>query len=360
MRNLPHYGIQPFAVVLDDGPLIGWLQADGVPHIRLPHPRLRQMGGVVALLMRMRRLMQRHGIEVVFSNMTKAHVYGGAAALMAGRPAVWWQRSVPAAKAIERLAAFVPAAAVVASSDFAIAAQGALRSGQRLRKVYPGVDVEAIARRAGSGASVRTLQQWQDKAIVGIVGRLEHWKGQDVFLRAASQIAPAFPDARFLVVGGTTHGFEGSYPDQVRALAATLGIADRVHFTGQLDDVFGWLDAMDVVVHASHSEAFGRVVVEAMALGKAVVATNLGGPSEIVEDGRSGLLIPPKDPAAMAAALAALLGCPHRRAALGAQARERAFVFTERRSAQSLAAVLREVRRTPAGTRAGAQLPSSR
>ena len=159
-------------------------------------------------------------------------------------------------------------------------------------KIHPGVPVAEIALRRGDGASVRRLLVPEGGPLVGIVGRLDRWKGQDVFLRAASLVARRRPDARFAVVGGALIGYEGSYPDDLERLAAELGLADRVHFAGHQDDPYPWLDALDVAVLASEAEPFGLVVVEAMVLGTPVVATAPGGPEEIVEHGRSGLLVP--------------------------------------------------------------------
>jgi 2-polyprenyl-3-methyl-5-hydroxy-6-metoxy-1,4-benzoquinol methylase len=125
-----------------------------------------------------------------------------------------------------------------------------------------------------------------------------------------------------------------------------LGIADRVDFVGHQDDVYPWLDAIDVVVHASLGEPFGLVVVEAMALGKPVVATAAGGPVEIIEDGVSGILTRPGDVAALAGAVEGLLGAPTTALALGARARERAREFSDQRTAEQFVSLIRQVRQT--------------
>jgi glycosyltransferase involved in cell wall biosynthesis len=126
-------------------------------------------------------------------------------------------------------------------------------------------------------------------------------------------------------------------------LAAELGIADRVHFAGHQSDVHPWYDALDVVVHASFGEPFGLVLVEAMALGKPVVATAAGGPLEIIEDGISGVLIPPGDPDRLAATIDRILGDRSLAAALGRAAAERAQAFSEQGMAQRFAALLRNL-----------------
>jgi glycosyltransferase involved in cell wall biosynthesis len=164
-------------------------------------------------------------------------------------------------------------------------------------------------------------------------------KGQDVFLEAAALV----PEARFVVVGGAILGNEGGFEEEVHALARRLGLADRVVFTGHVDDAIPWLDALDVAVVASSHEAFGIVLVEAMALGTPVVATATDGPSEIVEDGVSGLLVPVGDAPALAAAIERALIDRSLAATLAEGGRRRAREFTEERTAARFARLLREV-----------------
>lgn len=194
---------------------------------------------------------------------------------------------------------------------------------------------------------------WQERPVIGIIGRLQEWKGQDVFLRAATQVAALHPEAVFAVVGGAVLGWEGDYPVQLRRLADELGIADRVHFAGHQEDVYPWFDACDVVVHASLGEPFGLVLVEAMALGKPLVATAAGGPTEIIVDGESGLLVPPGDADSMAAAISRVLADDGLRARLATGAPKRAEVFDERAMTANFAALLDDIAGT---TTAGSQL----
>jgi glycosyltransferase involved in cell wall biosynthesis len=172
------------------------------------------------------------------------------------------------------------------------------------------------------------------------VGRLEPWKGQEVFLQAAARIAERCPDARFAVVGSAITDKLRAYPDQLERLAATLGLADRVHFAGHVDDTAPWFDALDVCVHATHGEPFGLVVVEAMAVATPVVATALGGPTEIVEHGTSGLLVPPGEPEPLADAVASILADERLAARLADGGAQRASRFSDDRMAAGFAAVL--------------------
>lgn len=141
----------------------------------------------------------------------------------------------------------------------------------------------------------------------GIVGNLVEWKGQKVFLRAARRVLEAVPRSIAVVVGDVQGG-PPEYRRQLEALTRELGIEDRTVFTDFRRDVADVMAALDVVVHASVApEPFGRVIAEAMALGRPVVASRAGGPLEIVVDGQNGYLVPPGDEAALAARVIELL-----------------------------------------------------
>jgi glycosyltransferase involved in cell wall biosynthesis len=345
-RHLPAHGFTPLAILLEHGPLEAWLMDSGCELVVGPAADVDNCAPAVDFVRS--HLVQAHA-GVVVSNKWKGHIIGGVAAAKAAIPEVWWQHDLWRPNVDPRELSAVPAAAVVCVSDHAARAQKLLTPGMRIVTVHGGVAVEEIAARRGSGTSVREALGWLERPLVGIVGRLERLKGQELFLRAARHVAERRPDARFAIVGGAILGYEGSYPEDLTRLTRELGLGDHVHFAGHQADVYPWLDALDVVVHATPGEpggvveAFGLVVVEAMALGKPLVATGLGGPVEIVEDERSGLLVPPGDPRVMAAAILRLLEDPQLAARLGAEAGRRAGKFSEERMAAGFASVLSSV-----------------
>ncbi len=152
------------------------------------------------------------------------------------------------------------------------------------------------------------------------VGRLESVKGHDVLLRAFSILAPFRPDLRLVIAG------DGSRRRELDALAAELGVAERVVFCGPVgrDEVGRLLATCEFVVVPSRSEGRGLFVLEAMAMGKAVVASRVGGIPEIVHADQTGILVPPDDPDALARAVSSLLDHPERRDELGRRALEAA------------------------------------
>jgi glycosyltransferase involved in cell wall biosynthesis len=150
------------------------------------------------------------------------------------------------------------------------------------------------------------------------VGRLVPIKGYSVLLAALPRILAEFPETRLAIAG------DGDLREALLREADSLGVSHAVLLLGARSDVPTILSAGDLVVVPSLNEGMGRVLVEAMALGKAVVASRVGGVPHVVVDGETGLLVSPSDPAALAGAIVALLKDPERRRAMGGAGRRRA------------------------------------
>lgn len=176
--------------------------------------------------------------------------------------------------------------------------------------IYPPLDLDTLQTARESAVTRASFGLDASVRCFGIVGMLLPWKGQTVFLQAAKRVFERVPNARALVIGATPPN-RPEYEGQLRSLAQELGIADRVIFTGFRHDVPDILHLLDVVVHASISpEPFGRVIAEAMAMKRPVVAACAGGPTEIIADGRTGFLVAPGDQDALADRLIRLLEDP--------------------------------------------------
>ena len=177
----------------------------------------------------------------------------------------------------------------------------------RIKVIYPPIDVERFHPGVDASAQRRELGIEAGELTFGIPGTLLKWKGHDVFLRAAQLVLQALPAARAVVIGEVPDG-STAYRDELMGLARDLGIAPRTVFTGFRKDIPELIQLLDVVVHASvKPEPFGRVIAEGMAMGKPVVASRLGGPIEIIEDGETGFLVPSGDPEKLAQRIIELL-----------------------------------------------------
>jgi glycosyltransferase involved in cell wall biosynthesis len=178
-------------------------------------------------------------------------------------------------------------------------------NGRDLTRFVPGAHRDGVRKELGLD---------RDAPVVGVVGRLETQKGHVYLLDAWPAIVRRHPDARLLVVG------EGSLREELLNQARDLGITDSVIFTGFRSDVPRILDAIDILALPSLHEGMPLTVIEAAGAGRAVVATAVDGTPEVVLDGRTGHLVPPLDPPALARALLALLGDPDAVTRMGREA----------------------------------------
>ncbi|MBB5342507.1 GT4 family glycosyltransferase PelF [Tunturibacter empetritectus] len=167
----------------------------------------------------------------------------------------------------------------------------------RVQTVYNGLDL------ADWNAASKSEER-VGESVVATVGNIRRVKGHDVFIRAAASVAEKFPHTSFRIAGDV---LEPEYFAELQALVSELKLSDRFHFVGGVTNLRDYLSAADVFVLPSRSEGFSNAIVEAMAAALPVVATNVGGNAEAVQDGVSGIIVPPDDPDAIASAIVDLL-----------------------------------------------------
>jgi D-inositol-3-phosphate glycosyltransferase len=193
----------------------------------------------------------------------------------------------------------------------------------RVRRIPCGVDVEVFS--PGSAATARARLGLGGGHVLLFVGRPAPIKGLEVLLRAVALLRPGDPRAaglRLVIVGGDADAERDAERARLRDLAEAIGVGGMVEFTGprpqtELPDYYR---AADVVLVPSHHESFGMAALEAMACGAPVVASRVGGLASTIQDGVTGVLVPPRDEVALASAIAALLADDERRRALGERA----------------------------------------
>ena len=185
-----------------------------------------------------------------------------------------------------------------------------------------GIDVTRFAQPVNRGEVRRSLGVPEDVPLVAVVSRLSRLKGIEDFLHAAAVVGARHQTARFIVVGEPSPIKNRAYLDELSALANRLGLGNRVIFTGLRSDVPAVLSAVDVSVMPSLNEALSNVLLESMAAGAAVVATDVGGTAEAMTDGENGLLVLPGKPDTMAAAISRLIDDPELTRRLGQAARD--------------------------------------
>ncbi len=189
--------------------------------------------------------------------------------------------------------------------------------------------------------------------LVTMVAHLVPWKRHDLFLAMAGLIAQTHPGVHFAVAGGDLLGEHARYRTSLHAQAARLGLEEKMHWLEQAGDVRDVLQATDLLVHPTAEEPFGRVLCEAMAMGKPIIAVRANGPASIVKHDATGLLVGGTDPGQLAAAARRLLENPRQAAAFGAAGRQRVeALFSIQRTARDMGkvyqAAIDDCRRAPA------------
>lgn len=275
--------------------------------------------------------LKRHKIDLVHLNSMKAGFYGSLAARYAGLPVVWDFKDLLSEDffpSINRRLIVGMANRwvdyVVANSNAiaeAFIAQGGRKD--KIRVIHNGIDLSQFhPDNKPSGLRV-SLGLDPEIHLVSIFSRLDRWKGHVYFLQAAAQTREVHPDVHFLIVGATTFDNDG-YADELHTVTHDLGLADCVHYLGFREDIADLMAMSDIVVHASTlPEPLGLTPMEAQAAGRPVVAVKAGGVLETVEDGLTGVLVPPKNASAMAKALSDLLRSPDKRRQMGIAGRVR-------------------------------------
>jgi glycosyltransferase involved in cell wall biosynthesis len=328
LRHLDRTRFAPTVCVPVRGELARQLEGLGVPLKIVPVPgrinRLRRAdyrGAAAAtaaagtLLMALRVAHLARGADLLHASALKAGFYAGLAGALARVPVVWEFPDLltdhffsPAARRLVVATANRFTNTVMAVSG--VVGEALVTAGvdpNRVAVIPNGVDLERFHERTTPAPIRREIGIPEEAPLVAIFARLAPWKGHPVFLEAAARLLAAGSRAHFLIVGDAAFD-DPAYGEGLKARAEELGLSGRAHFIGYRPDVPEVMAAVELVVHASVlPEPLGLTPLEAMALGKPVVAVGVGGPLETVVDGETGLLVAPEDPVAMAAAVGRLL-----------------------------------------------------
>ncbi len=306
-------------VFLDGGPWADELMRAGFHVEVIPAGRLRQAHRMLATVLRLSRVMRSRQPDLILNWLPKMHLYGAPAAMLAGMSdrLLWWQHGIPRWEWVDRCATTLPAIAIGCSSHASARAQARLWPSRPTFVVAPGTPVPE------PHSNGSPLKLPPDVPAVGLVGRLQPWKGQDRLLEAQALLRRRGYDIHTVIVGGDAHGLSPEYASSLPALVDRLGLGDAVTMTGQVADAGPYIEQMDILVNASDGEPFGIVLLEGMARGVPIVAVNSGAPGEFVEDGRTGVLARSGEPSALADAMEPLLSSPQLRQTIGQAGRER-------------------------------------
>ncbi len=359
--------IEPLVVLPEEGPLRAEVEALSIPVHVLPlawwipathwsaERFLAQLEGLEERAAALESWLVRERIDLVHTN-TIVTLEGALAAARLELPHIWHSRGLfgggfPPAY-FDDTRYFLLVVCRLASTVVCVS-EGVRRQMEKgchrlasLRVIYDGFDLDGfLARPVADPQAVRARYGLAETArVVACVGGIQRRKGQLDLVEAAARRALDFPDVVFVLAGGAG---DAEYLAVLQERIAALGLNDRFCFIGFEPEIRDLLAVSTALVHPSHSEGFGLAILEAMAVGLPVVATLCGGPEELIEDGVSGLLVPPQSPPALAAALRRVLGNPVAARRLGAAAATRARAFSLEATARGVEEIYGEILAAP-------------
>jgi glycosyltransferase involved in cell wall biosynthesis len=332
-------------VACPGGPLASAIAAIGIPvepmaatnaSLRL-HPLRtpRALGEMLSSGWRVRNIARRRGVDLVHGNSIRAGLIAGMARRLGGPPAIAAIHDHLPPTWVSRLTQRTIAANLdmaLACSQYVAKPFEALGSGLRVRVVYNPIDLERFDPTRVSREEARARLGFSGSTVLlGVIGQITSWKAQDDAVRMVCQLKAGHPEIRLVLVGSPK--FESArydnqaYVRRLKELISSLGVQDEVLWLGEREDIPEILRALDIVLVPSWEEPFGMVVIESMAMELPVIATEIGGATEVVTPPKDGLLLPPRQPEAWARAIERLVERPDERASMGRAARRRVAEF---------------------------------
>lgn len=297
-----------------EGQFAGRIRDEGIELVNIPISRKLNLFQDFASLLRLYKFIRKRGFHIVHTYTSKAGIIGRLAARLAGVPIIFhtiFDLPHNSTKnfflknfyiAMEKMAGrWASGFVTISNSNLEEIKKFGIVPLDKLRLIPVGVNLSRYQVNTDDKKIRKDLGIEEKADIVGIVGRLEPPKGHEFFLRAAKEILKNHPGTFFVVVGS------GYLRESLEGLARELGIAKQVIFTGFRDDMIEIMSSFSVFVLPSLWEGQGVVICEAMAMKIPVIASKVGGITDVVSDGETGILVPPADSSSLAGAISGLL-----------------------------------------------------
>lgn len=310
LANLGRNKFFPLVTLPGPGPLVKKVSALGIKCeiVPLKPLKLRNPIPYLSTVISLIKLIRRYDIELIHANVDIATQYALPAAKIMKIPIVSFTRNFLTPRGFGRM--FLNYSDVLVANSKAVMESYLPPRNKKQKRfvIYNAVDCDTLF---PFGDNNKFRLKWgipADTFLISVIGRITPAKGQHILLNAMEQLRTKVPAFHIVIVGDTKIEKHDWYFDQLKKLSKSIGLKEHVTFTGHLENIIPLLNAIDLLVLPTFKEPFGRVLIEAMAMKKPVIATSAGGPLEIVKDGNSGLLVPPKDSGALAKAILRIVG----------------------------------------------------
>jgi glycosyltransferase involved in cell wall biosynthesis len=303
LEKLDREKFNPIVICPAEGNLVAALErfVSKVKIVKMQSLKKLNLYRIYKSISEIRRLIRDEKIDLIHCNGSRACFYAGIAGRLERVPVIWHVRIADRDILLDTFLASLSTKIVAISNavNMRFTRMGKIK--EKVRTIYNGVDLERF-NPSISGENIRKEFGLDAQApFVGMVGRLDWYKGHKYFLKAARKVVDIIPECRFLIVG------EGEKRKELESLATRLKLNNNVIFTGKREDIPEILASLNLFVLSSVSEGLGRSIIEAMAMERAVVATNVGGIAEVVKDKETGILVPVRDEVALAEGILKLL-----------------------------------------------------
>ena len=319
VNGLEKHGHEVFLAVPDDSPVAEKLT--DVPPENILRVKIKNSADVLAAL-KIAKFIKENKIEIVHAHAAKDYLPASVAVRIAKTAKLVLTRHVLFSMKRTQKFALSNVSKVIAVSSGVEANLQRVFPTEKIVKIPNGIETEKWAQ----SDKEKLFHEFRffhnipfDVPLVGTVGELKRLKGQQDFVFAANEIAKKFPDTHFVVIG-TDNSFKKDFRRELKRLVKVFNLNDRFLFLNWIEDTAPLLAAMDIFVSASHSESFGLAILEAMASGKAIVATETEGAKELLKDGKSGKFVSIKEPLKLAEKIGEFLSDEKLREQFGANA----------------------------------------
>jgi len=344
LKQLPSEDIEPMVICGQNGPLLEECKKIGVNNAFLDLPKFHSISWVVrgkkvlnpfAILVNFIRLLiassalekklNPYDLDLVQTNCFFSHIYGALAAKRLKVSCVWHFHDLMETNRFCGLINWVWSKLVQSLPTWIVADSKAVLdhvdSGKKGIVIYPGVDFPSLLPKE-TPALLDRLRLSGKPILVGSLGRITYAKGLDILIQAAAMVVQLRPEIHFVIFGGTFFG-EENYKIELDQMVLRAGLSDHWHWMGYEKYAKEYLHELDLVVFPSRREAFGLSACEAGLAGKVVIATSVGGIPEIIENGLTGVLVPPGNAKKLAESILYLVDHPVEAKLMGDNARER-------------------------------------
>lgn len=302
------------------------LRSNNIDIENIEFPSIRKIIGVKNTLNKLMKIVKKHNVDLIHANDLRTDLYASFIGMICHISVIWHARNLITKEMFdyEKYSSFLPDAIFCNGSVIAHRFSFRNKLFKKVKIIYTGVDISIYNTCISKNEIRREFNIKDDEIVFGIIGRIGRGKGHKYFIEAAFNILKTYQKIKFLIVGESLFQKDKQIEEDARLLVNKLNIQNEVIFTNFRKDIPQIMNALDVFVLASEAEPFGRSLLEAMACGKPIIATNSGGTPEIVLNGETGILVPSGNSEALTRAMEIFIKDKDLRLKIGNLARKRA------------------------------------